>query len=161
VGLPVLRKDFVIDAVQVYETRAIGADALLLILAALGDDALVADLLALGAELGLGVLVEAHTPSEVERALRLGATIVGVNARDLTTFREDLDGVVQAAAAIPPEVVAVAESAVRAPDDARRLADAGYDAVLVGEALVRSDDPAGLVSRLRVGPVDGRRRRGA
>jgi indole-3-glycerol phosphate synthase len=145
-ALPVLRKDFTIDESQVFETRAIGADAILLILAALPDDGLVRALLATAAGVGLATLVEAHDAAEVDRALALGAGIVGVNARDLGTFAEDLGVSERLAARIPAGTVAVAESAVRSVDDARRMAAAGYDAVLVGEALVRSDDPGGLVA---------------
>jgi indole-3-glycerol phosphate synthase len=129
----------------VYETRAIGADAVLLIVAALPDDGLLAALRALGDELGLAVLVEAHDDAELDRALGAGATVVGVNARDLGTFGEDLGLSERLAGRIPANVTAVAESAIRSPDDAGRMAAAGYDAVLVGEALVRSDDPAALV----------------
>jgi indole-3-glycerol phosphate synthase len=145
VELPVLRKDFVIDETQVYETRAIGADAVLLIVAALADDDLLTSLRALADEIGLAALVEAHDDAELDRALAGGASIVGVNARDLGTFGEDLGLSERLAGRIPAEVIAVAESAIRTPDDARRMADAGYDGVLVGEALVRSDDPAALV----------------
>lgn len=159
--LPVLRKDFVIDEVQVYESRAIGADAVLFVLAALPDDGLVADLLALAGELGLAALTEAHTATEVERALRLGANVVGVNARDLGTFSEDLDGVLRAGTTIPAGVVAVAESAIRSGADAARVAGAGFDAVLVGEALVRAEDPVGLLGELRAPRVDRTGRPGA
>jgi len=145
-ALPVLRKDFTIDESQVFETRAIGADAILLILAALPDDGLVRALHATAAGVGLATLVEAHDDAEVDRALALGAGIVGVNARDLGTFAEDLGVSERLAARIPVGTVAVAESAVRSVDDARRMAAAGYDAVLVGEALVRSDDPGALVA---------------
>ena len=145
VELPVLRKDFTIDETQVYETRAIGADAVLLIVAALPDDGLLAALRALADEIGLSVLVEAHDAAELDRALAAGATVVGVNARDLGSFDEDLGVSERLAGRIPANVRAVAESAIRTPDDAGRMADAGYDAVLVGEALVRSEDPAGLV----------------
>ena len=148
VELPVLRKDFVIDEVQVYETRAIGADAILLILAALPDDAHLADLYALATELGLGVLVETHDEAELDRALRVGARIVGVNARDLGTFDEDLGLGERVSARIPPDVTAVAESAIRSPDDAKRMGAAGFDAVLVGEMLVRSNDPVLAVRAL-------------
>jgi indole-3-glycerol phosphate synthase len=144
--LPVLRKDFTIDEIQVYESRAIGADALLLIVAALPEDAVLRDLHSLATELGLGVLVEAHDAREIDRALAAGAEIVGVNSRDLATFAEDL-GVAEALAGrLPPDVVAVAESAVRTPDDAARMGAAGFDAVLAGEAFVRADDPVALVS---------------
>src|SRR5262249_44238537 len=144
-SLPVLRKDFVIDDVQVFETRAIGADAVLLIVAALPDDALLHDLHALAAELGLAVLVEAHDAPELERALAIGARIVGVNARDLGTFNEDLGVGERLVSTIPPDVVAIAESAIRSAADAARMADSGFDAVLVGEMLVRSPDPSAAV----------------
>jgi indole-3-glycerol phosphate synthase len=148
VDLPVLRKDFTIDEVQVYESRAIGADAILLIAAAIPDDALLADLHALADGLGLGVLVEAHDDREVERALTAGARVLGVNSRDLSTFAEDLGVAERLAAQVPADVVAVAESAVRTAADAARMAAAGFDAVLVGEALVRADDPVALLSSL-------------
>ncbi len=147
-ALPVLRKDFTIDEIQVYEARAIGADAVLLICAAVPDDALLADLHALARELGMAVLVETHNAEEIERALGAGAEIVGVNSRDLATFSEDLDVAGTLASAIPAGVLAVAESAIRSPADAHRMADAGFDAVLVGEALVRADDPTALVRAL-------------
>ncbi len=144
VELPVLRKDFTIDEVQVYESRAVGADAILLILSALPDDLLVRDLAELAAGLGLGVLVEAHDAKEVARGVRLGAPILGITARDLGTFAEDLDGSMALVAGIPAATIAVAESAIRTADDAARMAGAGFDALLVGEALVRSPDPSTL-----------------
>jgi indole-3-glycerol phosphate synthase len=159
VALPVLRKDFTIDSVQVYETRAIGADAILLILAALPDDGHVRDLQDLAWSLGLAVLVETHDPAELLRALALGARIIGVNARNLSTFDEQLDIVAELANRIPPESIAVAESAIRSPEDSHRMATAGFDAVLVGEALVRSEDPAALVTAL--GDVTVNRREGS
>jgi indole-3-glycerol phosphate synthase len=152
-GLPVLRKDFTIDVVQVDEARAIGADAVLLIVAALDDERL-ADLHAYASELGLAVVVEAHDDVELERALGCGARVVGVNSRSLHTFAEDLAVAVRLRRLIPADVVAVAESAIRSRDDAQRMADAGFDAVLVGEALVRAPDPTALVrdlARRRVG----------
>jgi indole-3-glycerol phosphate synthase len=155
-SLPCLRKDFTVDEVQVYEARAIGADAILLIVAAIHDDALLADLHALAIALGLGVLVEAHDAGEVERALRAGARIVGVNSRDLSTFAEDLVRATGLSTTIPPEVIAVAESAIRSADDSRRVAAAGFDAILVGEALVRADDPSALVRELAAAPVTRR-----
>jgi indole-3-glycerol phosphate synthase len=155
-SVPVLRKDFTIDAIQVYETRAIGADAILLILAALPDDAFVRDLQDLARSLGLSVLVEAHDRAEVDRALALDAHVVGVNARNLSTFDEHLDLVAELSARIPPDVIAVAESAIRSPEDAHRMAAAGFDAVLVGEALVRAPDAATLVAALRDVKVDER-----
>ncbi len=155
-SLPVLRKDFTIDEVQVYESRAIGADAMLLIVAALPDDSLLADLHALGRSLGLAVLVEAHDAAEIERALGAGAEIVGVNNRDLATFKEDLGVGESLAALIPAPVIAIAESAVRTPADATRLGAVGFDAVLVGEALVRAEDPSALVRDLGAAPVNRR-----
>jgi indole-3-glycerol phosphate synthase len=149
---PVLRKDFTIDADQVYETRAIGADAVLLIVAALPDDALLRDLHDLAGALSLTALVEAHDEPELERALTLGAQVVGVNARDLATFDENLAGVARLATMIPPDVIAVAESAIRTPDHAAQMASVGFDAVLVGEALVRADDPAALVTAFAAPP---------
>jgi indole-3-glycerol phosphate synthase len=146
--LPVLRKDFTVDETQVFEGRAIGADALLLIAAALPDDSLLADLHALTTELGLAALVEVHDEHELDRALAAGAGVVGVNCRDLGTFEEDLAVAEDLAARLPSGVVAVAESAIRGPDDARRMAGAGFDAVLVGEMLVRSPDPTTAVREL-------------
>ncbi len=146
--LPVLRKDFTIDEVQVYETRAIGADAILLIVAALPDDTLLRDLHDLAVGLGLAVLVESHDDAELERALSIGAGLVGVNARNLGTFAEDLTVGEQLAARVPPDVTAIAESAIRSVDDATRMAAAGFDAVLVGEMLVKSPDPTAAVRGL-------------
>jgi indole-3-glycerol phosphate synthase len=147
-ALPTLRKDFVIDEVQVYETRAIGADAMLLIVAAIPDDSVLLDLHALGCDLGLSVLVEVHDAAELARALAVGSQVVGVNARDLGTFDEDLGVGERLVAGVPADVVLVAESAIRSRADADRMAAAGFDAVLVGERLVRSDDPAGSVREL-------------
>lgn len=140
-SLAVLRKDFIIDETQVWESRAIGADAILLIVAALGDDALLADLHTLATELDLGVLIEAHDDAEIDRAVAVGARVIGVNSRDLSTFAEDLAVAERHRHRIPEGVIAVAESAIRTPADASRMARAGYDAVLVGEMLVRAEDP--------------------
>ena len=148
VDIPILRKDFTIDEVQVYEARAIGADAILLILAALPDDAHLMDLHDLARSLDLGVLVEAHDRDEIARGVGLGVGILGVNARDLATFGEDLEAAAASGAGIPAGTVAVAESAIRSVDDAAAMAAVGFDAVLVGEALVRSPDPTGLVSAM-------------
>lgn len=146
--LPVLRKDFTVSERDVCDARLIGADAVLLIVAALSDDEL-GRFLALAGEVGLDALVEVHDEAEVERALAAGAALVGVNQRDLATFEVDTDRAVRVAAAIPGGVVKVAESGIRGPEDAGRLAAAGYDAVLVGESLVTSDDPAAAVRALR------------
>lgn len=147
--LPVLRKDFTVSAADVCDARLMGADAILLIAAAL-DDSELSDFHALATELGLAALVEVHDEREAERALRIGAAIIGVNQRDLVTFAVDTDRAVRVAAALPESVVRIAESGVRDEEDAARLARAGYDAVLVGEALVADADPAGAVRRLRV-----------
>jgi indole-3-glycerol phosphate synthase len=148
VDLPVLRKDFTVSANDVADTRLMGADAVLLIVSAL-DDAELGDFHALAIELGLDVLVETHDEAEVERALAVGATLVGVNQRDLVTFEVDTDRAVRVAKSLPEGVVRVAESGVRGPADAARLRAAGYHAVLVGEALVLSGDPAFAISELR------------
>ncbi|HVF76306.1 MAG TPA: indole-3-glycerol phosphate synthase TrpC [Acidimicrobiales bacterium] len=148
VDLPVLRKDFTVSERDVCDARLMGGDAVLLIVAAL-DDAELRAFSELAAELHLSVLVETHDEREVERALATGASIVGVNQRDLVTFEVDTDRAVRVAKAIPDSVVKVAESGIRDGADAARLRDAGYDAVLVGETLVRSDDPAAAVRRLQ------------
>lgn len=148
VELPVLRKDFTVSPLDVCDARLMGADAVLLIVAAL-DDGELADFAALAREVGLDVLVEVHDEPELERALAVGADLVGVNQRDLVTFEVDTARAERMAPLIPPDVVRVAESGVRGPEDARRLADAGYDAVLVGESLVTAADPASAVRGLR------------
>ena len=149
VGLPVLRKDFTVDARDVADARLMGADAVLLIVAAL-DDAELADLHALGRDLGLDVLVEVHDEAELARALTVGATLIGVNQRDLVTFEVDTARAVRVGAGMPDDVVRVAESGIRGTEDALRLAAAGFHAVLVGESVVTSGDRAGSVTRLRV-----------
>lgn len=148
VSLPVLRKDFTVAAADVCDARIMGADAVLLIVAAL-DDAELRDFHALARELTLDVLVEVHDEAEVERALRLDATVIGVNQRDLVTFAVDTARAVRLAPLIPEGVVRVAESGIAGPDDAVPLVAAGYDAVLVGESLVRSPDRAAAVAALR------------
>jgi indole-3-glycerol phosphate synthase len=153
VPLPVLRKDFTLDPIQVTEARAAGADAVLLIVAALPDDGRLRDLLAAATVLGLTALVEVDDEAGLERAMAAGAGVVGITNRDLHSFAEDLTTAERLAARLPAAVVSVAESAIRSPDDARRMADAGFDAVLVGEALVRSPDPAAAVAALAAIPV--------
>jgi indole-3-glycerol phosphate synthase len=147
-SLPVLRKDFTVDPRDAADARLMGADAVLLIAAALDPFELV-ELHQLGCELGLDVLVEVHDEPELEEALNAGATLVGVNQRDLATFEVDHERAVRMASAIPEGVVKVAESGVRGGDDGKRLADAGYDAVLIGEALVTSSDIAATLAELR------------
>ena len=148
VGVPVLRKDFTIDARDICDARLMGADAVLLIAAAL-DDAELTDFHALAVEVGLDVLVEIHDEDELERALTVGARLVGVNQRDLVTFEVDAARAVRMAPLMPDGVVRVAESGIRGPDDARALVDAGYHALLVGESVVTSDDRVAAVRALR------------
>ena len=138
VSIPVLRKDFIGEPYQVLEARASGADLVLLIVAALDQRTLV-ELHALVGELGMTALVETHSADEVSRALDLGAQVVGVNARDLTTFELDRDLFGSLADSIPAGVVRVAESAVKTADDVAHYRRAGADVVLVGEALVTGD----------------------
>jgi indole-3-glycerol phosphate synthase len=154
-GLPVLRKDFTVHEADVVDARLMGADAVLLIVAALDDDSL-RRCAARAGELGLAALVEVHDERELERALAAGSRLVGVNQRDLRTFQVDHERACALAAAIPAGVLAVAESGIRDAGDARRLADAGYDAILVGESLVRAEDRAGRLRDLVGHPV-GRR----
>lgn len=150
VSIPVLRKDFTVCAHDVLDAAAMGADAVLLIVAAL-DDAELADLLSLAGEVGLAALVEAHDEAEVERALAAGPPqVIGVNQRDLVTFEVDRERAVRVAASIPTDVVAVAESGVDGPTAAHALAAAGFAAVLVGEYLVTSSDPAAALALLSV-----------
>lgn len=148
VRVPVLRKDFTVSAHDVCDTRLMGADAVLLIVAALADDEL-ADLHELATDLGLDVLVEVHDEGELERALAVGATVVGVNQRDLVTFEVDHDRARRVGAAMPDHVVRVAESGIRGPDDAAALAAVGFHAVLVGESIVTAADRAASVAALR------------
>jgi indole-3-glycerol phosphate synthase len=148
VDLPVLRKDFTVSEADVCDARIMGADAVLLIAAAL-DDAELAGFHQLATDVGLDALVEIHDEAELERALAVGATLIGVNQRDLVTFQVDTDRAVRMAPQMPDGVVRVAESGVRDAADAARLAAAGYHAVLVGESLVTSGDPAAAVAALR------------
>ena len=148
-ALPVLRKDFTVSELDVCDARIMGADCVLLIAAALSQPELVA-FHHLAIEIGLDVLVETHDETEVERALLAGATMIGVNQRDLVTFQVDHERAVRMASVIPIGVIRVAESGVRDANDAQSLRDAGYDAVLVGESLVVSNDPASVIASLRV-----------
>lgn len=148
VSVPVLRKDFTVGARDVCDARLMGADCVLLIAAALAHDEL-AGLHALAVEVGLEVLVEIHDEHELEAAMAAGARMVGVNQRDLVTFQVDHARALRMASVIPDDVVKVAESGVRDANDARELQAAGYHAVLVGETLVTTSDPAGLLRELR------------
>lgn len=148
VDVPLLRKDFVVDPYQILEARAHGADLILLIVAAL-DDAQLRDLNALTAELGMQALVETHTAAELERALAIDPAIVGVNARDLKTLDVDLARAAALLGQIPPQILAIGESAVADVADVEAYARAGADAVLVGEALVTSGDTLSTVQTFR------------
>jgi len=144
--VPVLRKDFIADPYQVFEARAAGADLVLLIVAGLEQHVLV-ELHDLVRQLGMTALIETHSADEVSRGLDAGATVLGVNARDLTTFELDPDLFGRLAGSIPSGVTRVAESAVLSPDDVAHYRRAGADVVLVGEALVTHGDPADAITR--------------
>lgn len=146
-SLPVLRKDFVTDPYEVAEARACGADAVLLIVAAL-EQAQLKDLVAASRSRGLAALVEAHDEEEARRAIEAGARVVGVNHRDLRTFTVDLGLTERVRKVVPKDVVLVAESGIHSPEDARRMHEAGADAILVGEELMRSDNPAARIREL-------------
>ena len=147
-AIPVLRKDFTVDSRDVLDARIMGADAVLLIAAALDDHELV-DFLALARDLEFDALVEVHDEAELVRAVEAGADLIGVNQRDLVTFAVDTARAVRLAPLMPDGVVRVAESGIVGPADARVLAEAGYHAVLVGESLVTADDPRRAVAALR------------
>lgn len=149
-ALPVLRKDFTVSPFDVLDARLMGADCVLLIAAALERQELI-DFHRLAVEIGLDVLVEIHDEPELDVALAAGATLIGVNQRDLVTFQVDHDRAVRMAGVVPDHVVKVAESGVRGATDAAALRAAGYHAVLVGEALVTAGDPAAAIARL----IDG------
>lgn len=146
-SLPVLRKDFTVDPRDVVDARLMGADAVLLIVAALADTEL-RTFLELARRCSLTALVEVHDRLELDRAIEAGAEVIGVNQRDLRTFAVDHQRALQLGAEIPGHVTAVAESGIQGPDDVRRLADAGYQAVLVGELLMRSGDRRAAVAEL-------------
>lgn len=147
VGAPVLRKDFIVDDYQIVEARAAGADAVLLIVAALEDSRLIA-LQAFAARLGMDALVEVHDAQEMVRAADAGARIIGINNRDLRTFHVDLGISETLAPAAPVDTVVVAESGIRNRRDVERLVAAGVDAILVGESLILSDDRAAAIRTL-------------
>jgi len=147
VSMPVLRKDFIIDPYQIYESRAFGADAVLLIVAVLSDDEL-RDFLPLCKELGLEALVEVHTELERDKALEAGADVIGINNRDLTTFAVDLSTTMRLAAGMPEGITGVSESGINTRDDVARLREAGVDAVLVGTALMAAKDIGAKIKEL-------------
>ncbi|MCC8136771.1 MAG: indole-3-glycerol phosphate synthase TrpC [Clostridiales bacterium] len=148
VQIPVLRKDFTVDEYMIYQARAFGAGAVLLICSIL-DDAQLKVYGQLAQELGLSALVEAHTEEEVTRAMRADAKILGVNNRDLKTFQVDLGTSARYRCMVPPETIFVSESGVRNADDIRRLVENGTNAVLIGETLMRAPDKAAMLKQLR------------
>jgi indole-3-glycerol phosphate synthase len=146
-ALPVLRKDFIVDAWQIDEARAMGADAILLIAACL-DDAQMADFEAQAQSLGMAVLVEVHDAAELDRALRLATPLVGVNNRNLRTFEVTLDTTLDLLKHLPADRLLVTESGILARADVQRMRDAGVQAFLVGEAFMRADDPGAALAEL-------------
>lgn len=146
-ALPVLRKDFTIDVYQVWEARALGADCILLIVAALSD-ALMAELFAAANEAGLDTLVEVHTEEELQRALKLDAELIGINNRNLHTFDTSLDTTIELLKQMPANRLAVTESGIHSRDDVRRMRDAGVDTFLVGEAFMRANEPGDELQRM-------------
>ena len=145
--LPVLRKDFIIDPYQVYETRRIGADCILLIVAAL-EDALLRELAQLAADLALDVLVEVHDAAELERALASGAMLIGVNNRNLRSFETRLDTTLRLLPRIPADRIVVTESGIRAPADVALMRSRGVHAFLVGETFMRAPEPGAKLAEL-------------
>jgi indole-3-glycerol phosphate synthase len=145
--LPVLRKDFLVDAYQIYESRSIGADAILLI-AAILDDAQLGDFEAIARGLDMAVLVEVHDASELARALQLKTPLVGVNNRNLKTFEVSLDTTMSLMRDVPPDRLLVCESGIHSRDDVLRLVAAGVKAFLVGEAFMRAPDPGEALTAL-------------
>ena len=138
--IPILRKDFIFDAYQIYESRAHGADFILLI-AAMLDSAHMSDLHGLAQDLGMQCLVEVHDERELETVLSIDAEIVGINNRDLRTFQTDIETTERLAPLVPPDRIIVSESGISTATHVRRVREAGVHAVLIGEALVTSDDP--------------------
>src|SRR5438445_4279002 len=154
VQLPILRKDFIFDPWQVWESRANDADSFLLIVVALGDP-LLRDLIVLGREIGMEPLVEIHTAEELDRALAAGARIIGVNNRDLKTMTVNVETSFALAGRIPDECIAVSESGIRTHDELLKLRSAGFDAFLVGTRLMLSPDPGAALAALLTPPASG------
>ena len=146
-GLPVLRKDFMVDAYQIYESRVVGADCILLI-AAILDDQQMKDMEALAVSLDMAVLVEVHDAAELERALKLKTPLIGINNRNLKTFEVSLDTTFELMGRVPADRVLVTESGIVSPADVKRLRDAKINAFLVGEAFMRADEPGEALAEL-------------
>ena len=145
--LPVLRKDFMVDSYQVYESRVMGADCILLIAACL-DDARMAELEAIARSLDMAVLVEVHDGEELQRALKLRTPLIGINNRNLRSFEVSLDTTLALRKDVPADRLLVTESGIGTPDDVKRMRDAGVDAFLVGEAFMRASDPGRALAEL-------------
>jgi len=156
--LPVLRKDFTIDPLHVIEARAMGADAVLLIVRILSDR-MLSELHAQATGLGMSVLVEVHDRAELERANAIGADLIGINNRDLSVFRTDLGTTLALIDDVPEDALVVSESGIRGPEDVARLGEAGVDAILVGESLLKAPDPE-AAARTMVGAPRMERVRG-
>lgn len=150
VDIPVLRKDFILDEYQIYESKIIGADAVLLISSLLEADKLKR-FIKICDELGMSALVEAHTAAEIEKALEAEARIIGVNNRNLQTFEVDLENCIRLRDLVPGDIIYVAESGIRTREDIKLLESAGIDAVLIGEAFMRSENRRELLNALRTG----------
>ncbi len=148
VDLPVLRKDFIIDDYQVYESAAAGADAVLLIVAALDDEKLLSLRALIEDELSMDALIEVHTREEMQRAIACGASVIGVNNRNLHTFEVSLETSLSLAAEVPTEAALISESGLKSATDLARLRDAGFRGFLIGESLMRSDDPGAALRDL-------------
>ena len=153
-GLPVLRKDFILDAYQVWESRAMGADCILLIAAAL-DDARLSEFQALATELGMSALIEVHDAAEMERVARTGAFLIGINNRNLRTFETSLDVTLQLKSRLPAGALLVTESGIHAPENIALMRSHGVNAFLVGEALMRAPHPGEALSALLSGVRPG------
>lgn len=152
IGIPVLRKDFTVDEYQLYEAKTIGADAVLLICALLSTR-ILRDYIGICDALGLSALVEAHTEAEVQSALDAGARIVGVNNRNLKTFEVDINTCVRLRPLVPKDIIFVAESGIRDDADIARLREAGVDAALIGETLMRSTNKKSVLAALKGGAL--------
>lgn len=146
-SLPVLRKDFMVDAYQIYESRVMGADCILLIAACL-DDKQLQDMEALALMLDMAVLVEVHDASELERSLRLKTPLIGINNRNLKTFEVSLQNTLDLVGKVPPERIVITESGISTPQDVKRMQGAGVNAFLVGEAFMRAEDPGVALAAL-------------
>ena len=150
VSIPCLRKDFVVDEYMIWQAKTLGASAVLLICAILDDEQLK-NFIAIADELGLSALVEAHDEQEIQRAIKAGARIIGVNNRNLKNFSVDMDNAKRLRELVPPEIIFVSESGVQTPDDVKAIREFGADAVLIGEILMRASDKKSKLNELRGG----------